>query len=126
MREQEYSHSIYETCSHAKIENSSWPDILRDKLFYLMTLRGTHSVWRLCESLLRSTDFFALVNYFQPYVGKKKTIQERSVHLLCKCRHFTTWKLILQVKYVQKKQRGLKTLFNCICALSVSYVAQSQ
>ena len=44
MREQEYSHPIYETCSHAKVENSSWPDILRDKLFYLMTLRGTHGV----------------------------------------------------------------------------------
>ena len=97
MREQEYSHPIYETCSHAKVENSSWSDILRDKLFYLMTLRGTHGVWRLCESLLRGTDI-ALEYSFQTYVGKKKTMQERSVHLLCKCRHFTTWKLIIRTE----------------------------
>ena len=43
---------------------------------------------------------FCTIEFFQPCVGKRKTIQERSVHLLCKCRHSTTWELILQVKYV--------------------------
>ena len=47
-------------------------------------------VWRSYEPLLKSTDFFALENFFQRCVGKRKTIQERSVHLLCKCRYSTT------------------------------------
>ena len=49
-------------------------------------LRG---VWRSCEHLLRCTDFFALETFFQPCVGKRKTIQESRVHLLCKCSHST-------------------------------------
>ena len=28
--------------------------------------------------------------FFQSCVGKRETIQERSVHLMCKCRHSTT------------------------------------
>ena len=36
------------------------------------------------------------------------------------------YKLILQVKYVQKEQVGLKMVFNCICALSASYVVRCQ
>ena len=47
-------------------------------------------IWRSCEPLLRSTDFYALENFFQPCVGKMKTMQEIRVYLFCKCRRSTT------------------------------------